>query len=793
MMQAPSGHSWSRPGRALAWFAISFGFFFTASPANGQTTQPFVFSATRFNGQPAIAVYTRNDATGTLTAVGGSPFSSKMPIFAMSLDVKGRFLFTVNNSAGSNISMFSVDSGTGALQEVPNSPFASTLTNTPMFATTDAAGQYLYVVDQYSSNAGQSLVESFQIDAVNLNLTPSSAPPYLLPGFYKSGAAQDGGLAFYIIEFASSIPNDPNGAILTTFHPANGTLTVDQPALGFDDPSPFALAANGQTLAIGGSPPQWGVVGALPISLPDGAVTETTNWKTVPIVQTSSVAIDPLGKFLYATFNSANNQSSSVHLFDAKSLVELPASPLPISFTSTAGLAMDPTSYFVYADQIYQIDPQAGTLTSVSPTSPLNGPSVFAYEPGTQPILGPSASFVPVSFSFGSITTGQSSTAQSLVITSTGGQALSVNSISLSGAKSGDFSFVGCVPPAVLQPGSFCTVLLTFVPSATGTRTASLTITDNGTPGTQVIPLSGTGLAPAPAVTIPSSVNFTTITQGTTATENVTVTNSGTLPLHISNIALEGANPGDFSFSTQTCTAANPVNSGCTITVTFAPLAAGVRTANLVLTHDAPNSPQTILQNGNATPAVTIASAPSGGSMTALVSAGQTAQYQLQATPGAGFNGTLNFACTGAPTGASCNVPSSVAVTNGAMANFTITVSTSGSSFVWPARPLPGVPLLPVGTVGRVLLSLLAAWLLSRMRSLRPASAERRSCHLALVTLVLVISLAGCGGAQNSVTPPPPVVTPSWTYTINVAPTATAAGSTKQLQLNPIQLTLTVK
>lgn len=512
-------------------------------------------------------------------------------------------------------------------------------------------------------------------------------------------------------------------------------------------------------------------------------------------MQTTSVATDPMGKFVYATFYSAGNQNSSVHLFDSKSLAELPGSPFPAGFTSTAGWAVDPTAFFIYADQIYQIDQQAGTLTSVSPSSPLNGASVFSLQPGTQPVLGPSASFVPALFSFGSITTGQSSTAQSLLITSTGGQALSVNSISLSGANTGDFSVVGCVPPTVLQPASFCTVLVTFTPAAAGTRTASLTITDNGTPGMQVIPLSGTGLAPAPAVTTPSSVSFTTITQGTSTTENVTVTNSGTLPLHISSIALGGADPGDFSFATQTCTSAIAAGASCTITVTFAPLAPGVRTASLLLTDDAPNSPQAITQSGNAVPAATIGAASSGGNVIASVSAGQSAQYQLQATPGAGFNGTLNFVCTGAPTGGSCNVPSGVAVTNGAVAIFTVTVSTSGSAFAWPARPRPETPLLPVGIVCGMYLSLLAGWFLSRLARTERAFNGVGCWQAAMAVIVVTISLAGCGGGAGSVTSTPAAatVTPSGTYTINVATTATPAGSTKQLQLNGIQLTLTVK
>ena len=69
-------------------------------------------------------MYTRNDVTGLLTPVAGSPFPSREAVTSIALDFTGRYLFTTNR-ATSKISMFTIDPITGALQEVPNSPFAS--------------------------------------------------------------------------------------------------------------------------------------------------------------------------------------------------------------------------------------------------------------------------------------------------------------------------------------------------------------------------------------------------------------------------------------------------------------------------------------------------------------------------------------------------------------------------------------------------------------------------------------------------------------------------------------------
>src|SRR5260370_35353459 len=97
--------------------------FVCASPAPAQLQSPFVFAADPANPK-SVSVYTRNDVTGILAPVAGSPFPSKEPVNVMTLDFKGRFLFTASYNP-SKISMFVVDPNTGALQEVLNSAFAS--------------------------------------------------------------------------------------------------------------------------------------------------------------------------------------------------------------------------------------------------------------------------------------------------------------------------------------------------------------------------------------------------------------------------------------------------------------------------------------------------------------------------------------------------------------------------------------------------------------------------------------------------------------------------------------------
>jgi hypothetical protein len=467
----------------------------------------------------------------------------------------------------------------------------------------------------------------------------------------------------------------------------------------------------------------------------------------------------------------------------------------------------DPTGPFMYglvgtSIQAFMTDPLTGYFNPVAGTlisAPgVNGNFLFSVPPGQQNLVGPVAGLTPGVLSLGNITVGTPSPAQPITLTSTGDQALSLNSITISGANTSEFSESDtCLPPTVLQPSKSCMISVIFTPSATGLRQATLMVADNAPGSPQIVQLSGTGVAPPPpkpAVTlVPGSVSFTTITQGTASSPTtVTVTNSGNATLHITSVVVAGNNPNDFA-TTNKCSGAVSANASCTIVVTCAPLAAGQRSETITLADDAPDSPQVIDVAGNANPAVSVGTAP-GGSTTASVSAGQTAQFQMQLTPGVGFSSTVSLACNGAPLYATCQVPANVSISNGAAAAFTVSVSTKGAARIPPSIPRRFLP--PSGI--RVLLLLVVAFLLAKAFKngwmfARPLSARRLAISSALGTILLcsVIYAAGCGSSSVTTTPPP-VITPSGTSTLTI--TMGAMSPTQQpLQLQPIQLTLTVK
>ena len=113
--------------------------------------------------------------------------------------------------------------------------------------------------------------------------------------------------------------------------------------------------------------------------------------------------------------------------------------------------------------------------------------------------------------------------------------------------------------------------------------------------------LLNTGLPAAEAG--PASIDFGDQAQQTVSTpQAVTVTNEGDALLHVTDVALAGADADDFMASSDTCTAA-PVLAGasCTIAVRFIPSAAGTRAATLQVFSASPASPASIALEGNGT------------------------------------------------------------------------------------------------------------------------------------------------------------------------------------------------
>jgi Abnormal spindle-like microcephaly-assoc'd, ASPM-SPD-2-Hydin len=128
---------------------------------------------------------------------------------------------------------------------------------------------------------------------------------------------------------------------------------------------------------------------------------------------------------------------------------------------------------------------RTGTLT-VNDDASLNTSTVALTGIGTFVKL--SATTLP----FGSVPVSQTSATKKITANNVGPSAVNFSNITVTGANAADFTQANTCTPS-LAPGVSCTITITFTPSATGARSATITLTDDGAGSPQTIALSGTG------------------------------------------------------------------------------------------------------------------------------------------------------------------------------------------------------------------------------------------------------------------------------------------------------------
>jgi len=133
-----------------------------------------------------------------------------------------------------------------------------------------------------------------------------------------------------------------------------------------------------------------------------------------------------------------------------------------------------------------------GATLSVS-TSDLLNPTVTSQLSGTG--TAPVAVVSPTSLNFGNQKQQTTSAAQTVTLSNTGTAQLTINNIAIGGTNAGDFSRTTTCG-VTLAAGSNCAISVKFKPTKKGSRTATLTVTDNSNAvanSQQRVSLSGTG------------------------------------------------------------------------------------------------------------------------------------------------------------------------------------------------------------------------------------------------------------------------------------------------------------
>jgi probable HAF family extracellular repeat protein len=231
---------------------------------------------------------------------------------------------------------------------------------------------------------------------------------------------------------------------------------------------------------------------------------------------------------------------------------------------------------------------------------------------GTAIISAPNASLSPTSLTFSSQAIGTTSAAKTVTLKNTGTASLSITNIAITGTNAGDFAQTHTCGSS-LAVGASCSISVTFKPTASGTRAAAVSVSDNAAGSPQKVSLSGIGTT---AKLSPNSLSFGTVAIGTTSPgKTVTLTNVGTTTLTISGIAITGTNTGDFA-QTHTCGSSLAAGASCSISITFKPTTTGTRSAALSVSDNAAGSPQKVSLSGIGTTAKLLPTSLNFGSVT---------------------------------------------------------------------------------------------------------------------------------------------------------------------------------
>ncbi len=528
---------------------------------------------------------------------------------------------------------------------------------------------------------------------------------------------------------------------ITLTNGGTGTLNLATVALGGTNPAAFAIVAgtstctNGSTVAAGASC----VVNVTftPSGLSSFAATLTFTDDASPITQvvnltgtgvTSTVNFNPST----AAFGNQRQGTASAQMTSTLTntgSAALAISNITITGTNPGDFTLVTPASGTDCRTVGSVSASGGTCViaatftpsalggraaTVSVTDNASGsPHTLALTgTGTAPAVGLSATTVTFPNQI-QVTT---SAPQTLTVTNTGTATLNISSISLGGTNPSDFAIVSgsgttCIDAAVgfTAPNNTCTVALTFTPATANLFSATLTITDDASPTTQVVNLSGTGVTPPTATPSPTSLAFPSTATTTTSTAlNIALANSGGAPLSVASIALTGTDAGQYVLTAAAngavpaCTLTNgtvAAGASCNVAVQFKPTSTGAHNNAAVTFTDNAGGIAGTLQNvtitGTATaPDLAITKTHTGSFevgvnniFTITLKNNGTAATQQQITVTDTLPAGLGFV-SGAPASWTCNANGqAVTCTNagpiaiGATSTLTLTVSVAPAAF----------------------------------------------------------------------------------------------------------------
>lgn len=213
----------------------------------------------------------------------------------------------------------------------------------------------------------------------------------------------------------------------------------------------------------------------------------------------------------------------------------------------------------------------------------------------------PQLSLSTTGLNFGNVLVNGSST-QAVTLKNSGQSDLQISQIAEAG---GAFSVSGVAVPVTIPAGQSMALQAKFAPTAAGTTTGTITITSNAPNPTSTVTLNGTGVSARYTMSLsPASVSFGNVNVGSSAKQNVQLSNTGNSSVTLTQLAASGA--GISVSGVGAPLTLGPAQS-VTLTVQFSPTTSGATAGSLTVTNN---------DGVNAVEAVTGTGAQAGLSLT---------------------------------------------------------------------------------------------------------------------------------------------------------------------------------
>ena len=545
------------------------GLSFSASPATTSGNQSLFTSqtpvGTNYNDRVAYELGTRlySDTPGQITAIR----------FWKSSSESGTHIGHIWSSTGSLLSTvtFTNETASGWQQQALNTPLAVTA-NTEYLVSVNTPNNY-YV----ATSSGLAS----QVSNKNLHAELGSNGRYGSSGQYPSSSYQNANYFRDVVFVPSSLPSGSGTGVSISVTPATTTVVAGgtvqfAAAVSSNSNTAVTWSVTGGSISPSGlftAPSTTGTYTVKATSAADSTKSATAS-VTVTTAPTVAVSISP---------STATVKTGTTQQFGAT-----------VTGTSNTGVTWSASGGTISSSGMYTAPTSSGSYTVKATSTADTTKSASASV--TVTIAAATIAVSPSALSFSSVAA-NSSSAQTLTISNTGGSNLSVTSATVSGSA---FSMSGATFPMTVAAGKSASLSVKFAPTATGSFTGTVTIASNASNSVSAVTLSGLATAASTYLlsASPTSWNFGSIAEGSSANKTITLSNTGTGAVSVSAADFTGMGFSLTGVSLPLTVAAGKTQN---VTIAFAPQTSGAASGTVSFVSNATNSPTAISLSGSGT------------------------------------------------------------------------------------------------------------------------------------------------------------------------------------------------